>query len=93
MPWRVVSVQALPSYRLYVRFVDGTRGIVDLADLVHSSDAGVFAALANSALFEQVFVEYGAVTWPCGIDLAPDAMYSEVSRNVVGGVSSVLREM
>ncbi len=80
MPWRVAAVDALPDFRLHVQFVDGTEGRVDLSALVHSPDAGVFAALADSALFNQVFVEHGAVTWPGEIDLAPDAMYAEIKK-------------
>jgi len=80
MPWRVAAVEALPDFRLHVRFVDGTEGTVDLGTLVHSPGAGVFASLANSALFVQVFVEHGAVTWPGEIDLAPDAMYAEIKK-------------
>ena len=78
MPWRVTAVQALPGYRLFVRFVDGTQGFTDLSPLVHAPNAGVFAALTDPALFEQVFVEHGAVTWPGEIDLAPDAMYRKI---------------
>lgn len=81
MPWRVVAVEAIPGFRLHVRFVDGTEGTVDLTALVHSPAAGVFASLADSALFAQVFVEHGAVTWPGEIDLAPDAMYAEIKKD------------
>ena len=80
MPWRVAAVDALPDFRLHVQFVDGTEGRVDLSALVHSPSAGVFAALADSALFNQVFVEHGAVTWPGEIDLAPDAMYAGIRK-------------
>lgn len=82
MPWRVAAVDALPDFRLHVRFVDGTEGMVDLTALVHSPGAGVFASLADSALFAQVFVEHGAVTWPGEIDLAPDAMYAEIKKGM-----------
>ncbi len=82
MPWRVASVEPLPGFRLRVRFVDGTEGTVDLTALVHSPSAGVFASLADSSLFAQVFVEHGAVTWPGEIDLAPDAMYAEIKKGV-----------
>lgn len=81
MPWDVVSVEALPNFCLKVRFVDGTEGLVDLSKLVVSPGAGVFAALADPALFDQVFVEYGAVTWPGEIDLAPDAMYDRIKQS------------
>jgi hypothetical protein len=78
MPWRVTTVQALPDSRLSVCFIDGTQGLIDLSHLVHATNAGVFAALADPALFKQVFVEHGAVTWPGNIDLAPDAMYAQI---------------
>ena len=80
MPWRVVDVKALPGYRLQVRFVDGLCGEVDMSALVHSTTAGVFASLADSAHFANAFVEHGAVTWPGEIDLAPDAMHAAIKR-------------
>lgn len=79
-PWRVAAVEALPGFRLHVQFVDGTEGMIDLKALVHSPSAGVFAPLADSTLFAQVFVEHGAATWPGEIDLAPDAMYAEIKK-------------
>jgi len=81
MPWRVVTVEALPEFRLSVRFVDGTEGILDLTNLIHSPDAGVFATLTDPLLFAQARVDYGAVTWFGELDLAPDAMYAEIKAN------------
>lgn len=78
MPWRVATVEALPGFRLRVRFMDGTEGTVDLTALIHSPSAGVFSILVDPELFAQVHIEYGAVTWPGEIDLAPDAMYAEI---------------
>jgi hypothetical protein len=82
MPWRVAAVESLPEFRLRVRFVDDTKGVVDLTDLIQSPNAGVFAALADPSIFKQAFVEHGAVTWPDGIDLAPDAMYAVIARQI-----------
>jgi hypothetical protein len=80
MPWRVVEVAPLEGFRLSVRFIDGTEGTVNLSGLIGSPRAGVFAPLADQALFNQVFVEHGAVTWPGELDLAPDAMYAEIKK-------------
>jgi hypothetical protein len=77
-PWRVAKVEVVGPFRLGVTFLDGVSGIVDMAELVHSPDAGVFAALADPDVFAQAFVMYGAVTWPGELDLAPDAMYDEI---------------
>lgn len=38
----------------------------------------MFAALRDEALFRQVFLDLGAVSWPGDIDLAPDAMHDEI---------------
>jgi hypothetical protein len=81
MPWRVEQVHALEGYRLKVRFIDGLEGEVHMATLVHSPNAGVFAALRNPSVFEQVFIQYGAVTWGGELDLAPDAMHERIRAN------------
>ena len=77
-PWRVTEVQALAGYRLKVRFRDETQGTVDLSHLVTGSRAGVFAVLRDPNLFAQARIECGAVTWPGGLDLAPDAMHEAI---------------
>lgn len=80
-PWRVTEITPLDGYRLQVRFMDGLRGIVDLSHRVQSPQAGVFAQLADPAVFTQAYIEYGAVAWPVGIDLAPDAMHAAIQRS------------
>ena len=80
VPWRLTRVKPLDHYRLEVEFIDGTHGFVEMLDLIVGNKAGVFGALRNIDLFNQVHLEYGVVTWPGEIDLAPDAMHSEVKR-------------
>lgn len=77
-PWRVAAVEPLSGYRLKVWFLDGTEGFVDMSARVQSPDAGVFAPLADPAVFAAVFVDFGVVTWPDEIDLAPDAMHRAI---------------
>ena len=72
----VIEVKFHPEYQLFVRFADGLSGIVDLRALILSPTAGVFAELSNEAVFQQAQIECGAVSWPNGADLAPDAMYT-----------------
>lgn len=81
VPWRVAEVRALSGHRLAVRFVDGTQGEVDASRLVFGSQPGVFERLRDPALFAQVRIEHGAVTWPGDLDLAPDAMHEAIKAN------------
>lgn len=84
-PWRVTAVSALPDARLRVTFVDGTSGEVEMGGFLRSSalDGTVFEALRDPAMFAQVRVVLGAVQWPNGADLAPDAMYDAIRENGV----------
>jgi len=76
--WRVDSVEPLPDYRLKVRFVDGTEGVVEMRRLISSPHAGVFEALRDPIVFARAHVFLGAVTWPGELDLSPDAMYDGI---------------
>lgn len=80
-PDDVAEVTPLAGFRLHVRFHDGVEGDVDISALVHSAGDGVFRELADPARFAQVHVEYGAVTWPGELDLAPDTMYTMLKKN------------
>ncbi len=73
----VVRVMPLPNYRLTVEFNDGVSGTVDLSQDLYGE---VFEPLREEALFCQASAdEYGAVAWPNGADIAPDALYLEIT--------------
>jgi hypothetical protein len=71
---RVVEVKPLPHCRLWLRFLDGTEGTVDLSQELWGP---MFEPLANHEVFNQVRVdpELETVVWPNGADLAPEFLY------------------
>ena len=81
IPWRLARIEILPNFRIRVEFVDGLSGIVDMAGLVHSEHAGVFATLADPAVFALATLEQGAAIWPGEVDLAPDAMHRAIKAH------------
>lgn len=80
VPWRVQQIDVLPDYRLFVRFLDGLEGYVNMKSFLYSDQAGIFADLREPDRFIQATLVYGAVTWPGSpdLDLAPDAMYDRI---------------
>lgn len=78
--WRVTAVSALPDARLRVTFVDGTSGEVEMGAFLGKPDLDgtIFEPLRDPAIFVQAQVVLGAVQWPNGADLAPDAMYDAI---------------
>ena len=81
--WRVVSVTALPERRLKVTFVDGTEGEVDLSHFLADPkvEGSVFEALRETDFFARADIQMGAVYWPNGADLAPDAVYDAIRQD------------
>lgn len=79
MYWDVVEVKPEPEYRLFVRFKDGLAGRVQLR---REELTGALAPLLDMHFFQQAFIDSGAVAWPGQIDLAPDAMYTQVARQI-----------
>jgi hypothetical protein len=77
MTWDVVKVSPTGPLTLEVHFADGLRGRALFSE---SALVGVFEALKNPIFFSQVKLRNGYVTWPGELDLAPDAMYSEIKK-------------
>jgi len=74
---KVKSVQPLPGYRLKVEFTDGVGGEVDLSGRLLGP---VFEPLKDPLFFAQVSIdEFGAICWPNGADLAPDALHEKLA--------------
>lgn len=70
----VSHVTALPGYRIDVEFNDGNRGIYDMTP--HLGE-GVFQALRDEALFGQVHVAFGVVTWTDDIDFSSERLWTD----------------
>ncbi len=74
---RPLEVKALDNYRLWLRYSDGTEGIVDLSDLVGK---GVFALWNDQAEFQKVHIgPSGEIAWSEEIELCPDALYLKIT--------------
>ena len=70
---RPIEVKALPNFRIWLRYDDGTEGEVDLSDL---AGRGVFEAWNDGNFFGAVRLgSHGAIEWGSDIDICPDAMY------------------
>jgi hypothetical protein len=77
---RIVRATACEGYTLEVLFDNGASGRIDLSSRLFGP---MFEPLRDPLLFAKVRVdEYGAVCWPNGADLAPDALYRTICSQV-----------
>ena len=75
---RIVEVRPLEGYKLWLRFDDGSEGVVTFDE---AEFAGVMAPLKDPAFFAQAHVEpeFGALAWPGEIELDPLTLYTRVT--------------
>ena len=76
--FKPLEVSALPNYKLWLRYSDGTEGEVDLSDF---AGRGVFKLWNDYSAFEGVYIgEQGQIAWSDEIDLCPDALYLRLTK-------------
>lgn len=74
---RVLEATHLGSFRVRVRFTDGSRRVIDLEPYLRGP---IFEPIrADATLFAAVRVEDGALTWPNGADIDPDVLYHDLT--------------
>ena len=77
----ITGVVVVADHRLRLTFADGTTGEVDFGG---RHWGGVLAPLSDPAFFARVNVDQqaGTITWPGGLDLAPEPLYGEARRAI-----------
>lgn len=73
----VVRVRVLDDYQLLLQFEDGATGVFDMTPFL---DKGVFSRLRDPDVFCSASIEGGTVSWPGGIDIAPERLYTDMVR-------------
>ena len=81
MIW-VTEAKALPDFRLWVRFSDGTEGEIKLKDFIAKDARPIVAALRDPIAFSALRVDMDTVVWDNGFDLAPEFLYTQLQAHV-----------
>jgi len=74
---KIVHLEKFGDFRLRLRFSDGSEGVHDFAALVQEPGP-MMEPLRDPAYFARVFLEFGALTWPNGFDIAPEWLRREM---------------
>ena len=86
-----VEVKTLDSYRLWIKFSDGVKGVVDLSEFAGKR---VFERWNDYCEFQKVHIgPDGEIAWSDEIDLCPDALYLKVTGQKPEDLFPKLREL
>ena len=75
---KVTRIEKLGGFRLRITFNDGSVGVHDFSSMIEESGP-MLAPLRDQNYFARVFLEFGALTWPNGFDIAPEWMRREMT--------------
>jgi hypothetical protein len=69
----------LRDYLIRLEFSDDSWGDYDLAPLV-ARDGPMIAPLKDRSFFSRFYIDEGALAWPNGFDLSPDALHQRLAE-------------
>ena len=80
MYYDVIAATYVKDYKLHLIFENGRSGEVDF--LKYIQKGGVFAQLKELDFFKQFTInrELGIITWQDAVDIAPEILYAEATR-------------
>jgi len=76
---KIAEARYAGDYRIWLRFVDGVEGEIDLESLLWGP---MFLPLKDKVLFAQfqLYPEHSTIFWPNDADLAPEFLYDREQR-------------
>jgi hypothetical protein len=74
---KIRRIEKPGDFRLRLHFGDGSVGEHDFGSIV-GERGPMIEPLRDEAYFVRVFLEFGALTWPNGFDIAPEWLRREM---------------
>lgn len=71
----VNRAKRVKGFVIAMRFNDGTEKHIDISQWFKGP---VFKALKDPTFFGKFFLEAGTLSWPNGVDIAPEALYEAI---------------
>ena len=72
----VISIEYRLDYTFFIKFDDGRCGTIDFEEYFERGP--IFKALRQLPLFKQARIEGGTISWPNGVDIAPETLYAKL---------------
>ncbi len=87
---KLVSVKALPGYKLFLKYEDGISGELDLSKHVGK---GVFLSLKDPNRFCKVYIgEANQISWSDEVDICADSAYLTITEKSPAEIYPALRK-
>ena len=72
----VKRIEYKSNYVYFVEFDDGSNGDVDFSEYIGKGP--VFEPFREQDFFQRATIEGGTISWPNGVDIAPETLYEKL---------------
>jgi hypothetical protein len=76
---RVIKVELLEDYKVFIEFNDGKSGTIDFKEKLTNDHRQIVRELLDLNIFRTVKVDMGTLCWDNGVDFAPEYLYEKLS--------------
>jgi hypothetical protein len=76
--YEIVKIEYTDGYTYYLEFDDGTSGELDFSEYLVKGP--IFRPLKNLDHFKKAVIEGGTISWPNGVDIAPETLYEKIKN-------------
>jgi len=74
----LTEVKYVDGNRIWIKFIDGSSGIVDFSDIIEKYPTA--RPLADPWEFQRFYLdEWPTLAWPCGFDFSPEGLYERAT--------------
>jgi hypothetical protein len=84
---QITQARHVGGYQVWLRFSDGSEGVADLSNLIHTHEQAV--SLKDVSKFANFKLDdWPTLVWDCGFDVAPEKLYELVTGKAPGFVQA-----
>ncbi len=77
---KITRAKYLGDYQVELSFSDGMNGVFDGKSLIKRSGP-LLKPLNDELFFQRFFVDFGALSWPHGLELSPSKLYQSCKQH------------